>query len=138
MEEKKRTASQKMAYYQELFLGFEDEFDALNCLIMLSGKLPAPQEALLQDCYLVQGCQSKAWLRTRADAGTARVDMYSDTLLIRGLMYIICDVANNSPVEELSGLSIEYFERCGLFSLISDERRSGVRAILDKLFNSLL
>ena len=120
------------------FAQFSDGFDKLSYLIALAAALPAPAEWLTADRYLVSGCQSKVWLKVELCGDTVRIFAYSDTLLVRGLLSMIRELFNGHRPEEVLAEDMAFLEDCGLYPFLSANRRSGIKAIMEKLHRELL
>ena len=58
----------------------------IDDMIWLGKTLSKPPSDLLQDIYLVPGCQGRAWLRLNKDGS---IDTWADGLIARGLLSLI-------------------------------------------------
>ena len=89
-------------------------------LIWLGRQLRQPPSDLLQDVYLVPGCQSSAWLRLNAD-GT--IDGWADAIIARGMVALIAN--RYDRLESVAGLSLG----------LSLSRSSGLESMLKTIYN---
>lgn len=124
------TATEKKQQYISEFAKMPDSYDRLSYLIALSTKVDKPSNEILTDKNLEKDCQSKVWI-----SGTGRnLIVYSDTLLIRGLLYIAWDIrVNSEDWSEEKELSVEFFKECGIGSVITGSRKSGFTAVLKRI-----
>ena len=112
---------------------FQDDFDKLSYLIGLSAKLAAPSQDLLQDKNLVEGCQSKVWIQLRVEHNLVYLSAYSDTLILRGILALLIEIVSGEPREAVGNLNETMFADFGFYSFLSQERRSGIRAIVKRI-----
>lgn len=116
-----------------LFADAADELDRYTVLIAMGGMLEQPDASFMTDSRLVKGCQSQVWLELTRSGGTLELTSYSDTLIVRGLLYILRECINGvSPEEFLSG-ELFVFERAGVAELLSPSRRSGLSSIISEI-----
>lgn len=85
---------ERLAEMREELDSFDDEFAKYSFLVELSAYVSPRQEDLMQDAYLQRGCQSKVWLRCACDEGVFCMRATSDTLIIRGVLYILQELYN--------------------------------------------
>lgn len=115
----------------ELFADMEDELDKYTYLTALGGHLKHEDPDLMIDSNLVKGCQSQVWLRVALKDGKIDLYSYSNTLLVRGLLYILEYCANEETPEDWLSSKIWIYEKSGLSDLLSASRRSGLGSILE-------
>ena len=121
----------------ELFADMEDELDMYTYLTALGGQLKHEDPELMIDSNLVKGCQSQVWLSVSLNDGKIRLYSYSNTLLVRGLLYILEYCANGETKEDWLSADIWIYRKSGLSDLLSASRRSGLGSILET-FSSLV
>ena len=116
-----------------LFEGLEDELDRYSFLTALGGRLPDIPEELKNDEHLVKGCQSRVWLDAGTEKGTVYMRSYSDTLIVRGLLFILQNCIEGSAVEEFASCTWEIFDEAGLSELLTEDRQNGLKSIITEL-----
>lgn len=107
-----------------------DDLDRFTYLAALGGKLPKNDSALLDEQNLIAGCQSEVWMTVSISGGIVELHAYSDTMLIRGLLYILGECVNGLHVSEICMQELTVFEDAGLVALLSETRQSGLKSIL--------
>ena len=108
---------------------FDDEFARYSFLVELSAYVSPHQDDLMQDEYLQRGCQSKVWLRCERDGGVMCLRATSDTLIIRGILYILQELYNGASIEEIAQSDLDVLSELGIAEHFSDTRQSGIRSI---------
>lgn len=123
---------EKQRRFVQLFRGLSDQFDKMSYLIALSAKLPEPDDALRSDENRVDGCQSLVWVRVRGEGDQVYLDAFSDTLVIRGILYMICHVVNGEKKEEVQKITFKFLDDCAIGALL-EERRTGIGKVIEKI-----
>ena len=116
-----------------LFEGLDDELDRYSFLTSLGGRLPEIPEKYMQDEYLVKGCQSRVWLEAGIEDGLIFIYSFSDTLIVRGLLYMIQYCIEGESAGEYKSCEWDIFERAGLTELLTEDRKSGLKSILSRV-----
>jgi cysteine desulfuration protein SufE len=110
---------------------FDDDFLKYSFLVELSAYVPADQPDLMRDEYLHRGCQSRVWVRLGSEGGAFRMRATSDTLIIRGVLYVMSELFNGVPVGEIADADLDFLEACGIAEHFSDARATGIQSIAD-------
>ena len=80
---------------------------------------------------LVEGCQSRVWLRViRGRTGRLTIALDSDTLIVRGVLNAIVQIYSNRSDEDILSTDFTFLEQTGLADLFSAERQSGIKAVM--------
>ena len=108
----------------------EDPFDQYAYLLKLSSFLPAMSENYRAVCEEVKGCQSHVWLKTWAENGLFFMDAESDTMLIRGFLYLIRKVVSGRPVKDVADCDLYFLSDSGLANNLNADRRKGMGYIV--------
>lgn len=117
---------------EELFQ-FDDEYTRYSFLVELSAYVSPHQEQLMQPQYLYEGCQSKVWLKLGKKNGCLTIEATSDTMLIRGILYVIMELYRDVPLCEIAEHPIPFLEECGFATQLTAARNSGIKGILDEI-----
>ena len=97
-------------------------------------KLPAMNDSLKTDEYLVQGCQSRVWLYSELDnEGRILLQADSDALIVKGLVSIILHVYHTATPSEILNTPPEFMKNLGLETHLSPSRANGLRAMIQKI-----
>lgn len=106
-------------------------------ILMTLGKaLPAFDSEWHRDEFLVQGCESKAWLLHHQDPVTKQHfwAFDSDARIVKGLIILILVQLNGLTAEELAGSNPELLlTQLQLQQNISQSRSNGLLAVLNKI-----
>lgn len=116
------------------FLELGDEFAQYSYLIELSARLPEAPDTFKTDDRLVEGCQSRVWLDASCDGqGTLHVHADSDTILVRGLLYVLNILFDHRSADEAANFVFTLLDDTSLGDLFSQSRRDGIQRIVAQL-----
>ena len=108
----------------------DDPFSLYEYLLGFSAELPVMPDGERELAALVEGCQSRVWLRViRGHTGRLTIALDSDTLIVRGVL--------NAIVQIYSNRSDTFLEQTGLADLFSAERQSGIKAVMAAIRNAV-
>ncbi len=106
-------------------------------LIELGRKLPPLPEAARTEVNKVRGCMSQVWLAAQAHAGPPpRLELQgdSDAHIVKGLIALLFKLYAGRTPREILALDVEsVFERLGLESHITMNRRNGFYAMVERI-----
>jgi cysteine desulfuration protein SufE len=106
-------------------------------LIELGRKLPPMPEAEKTDASKVRGCMSQVWLTARARPGPPpRLELHgdSDAHIVKGLIALLFKLYEGRTPREILALDVHsVFERLGLESHITMNRRNGFYAMVERI-----
>lgn len=108
------------------FALLEDPFDRYAYLLELAALLPMMSEERRQSLTPVAGCQSHVWLDIRAEDGSLVLEADSDTMLIRGIVYLLCRVLSGQPLGDAAEAELDFLQRSGIVPSLSADRRKGI------------
>ncbi|MCD8099667.1 MAG: SufE family protein [Oscillospiraceae bacterium] len=116
------------------FAQMGDAFGQYAYLIEMSAALPEyPQEYRTEE-HLVKGCQSKVWLHTYHTAdGLFAFDADSDTLIIKGVLFILQTIFNGKPPQEVASAKVWIFEQTDIMVTFNSDRQKGIGYIIRRL-----
>ena len=106
-------------------------------LIELGRKLPPLPEAEKTEASKVRGCMSQVWLTARVRPGppaTLELRGDSDAHIVKGLIALLFKLYAGRSPEEIVALDVKsVFERLGLESHITMNRRNGFYAMVERI-----
>ena len=108
---------------------FEDGFSRYAFLVELSAYVSPHQPDLMNDENLYEGCQSRVWIQMENHDGRFQMKATSDTLIIRGILYVMMELYNGCPLNEIAASQIDFLRDCGVEEHFSSERAVGIRGI---------
>ncbi len=115
------------------FQRLEDPFDQYTYLLALSARLPVMSEERRAALTPVAGCQSHVWLDVRREGELLVFDADSDTMLIRGILYLLQQVLSHQPPAEVAEAELDFPEKSGLLLSLSPDRRKGIGSVIETL-----
>lgn len=118
------------------FESFDNEFDRYTYLTELSSLLPEYGN-VRSDEDLFKDCQSKVWLKVRNNKGVCVISAYSDTLIIRGILYIFIHLLNGRNVDEVEEAKFDVLQDLGIDGIFSGNRKLGVSGLLPEIIRRL-
>lgn len=108
---------------------FSDGFTKYSFLVELSALNNQNTPDVMQECNLFKGCQSQVWIKLSVQDGLFYMHATSDTLLLRGLLYIMMQLYNGCPLSEIAETDLNILPYCGIEQFFTDQRISGVHGI---------
>lgn len=128
---------QNHAHIEELindFALFDDWEERYAYLIDMGKALPHMEEGLKTEETLVPGCTSRVWMVVDVKDDHLHFIADSDAHIVRGLIGVLARVYNYRPVQMLSEIDMKnVFQRIGLESHLSPNRRNGFFSMIEKL-----
>lgn len=116
------------------FQRLDDPFDQYTYLLALSAQLPAMSEPRRAALAPIAGCQSHVWLDIRREGKEFVFDADSDTMLIRGILYLLQQVLSHRPPAAAAAARLDFLEKSGLVgTALSPDRRKGVGFVIKAL-----
>ncbi len=113
-----------------------DDFGKYAYLVELSGQLPGMNEERKTDANLVKGCQSHVWLDSWVEDGQFYFCADSDTLIIKGILFLLQDVLCGQPVKDVAEAQLDFLQKTNIMVTFNADRQRGIgyviRAIQEK------
>ena len=113
---------------------FDDDLMKYSFLVELSAYVKPDQPDLMKEENLHHGCQSQVWIRYRITDGKFYMNATSDTLIIRGVLYVMMELFNGLTPDEIVGSRIDFLKECGIAQHFSGSRISGIGGITDSVY----
>ncbi|MDT0594173.1 aminotransferase class V-fold PLP-dependent enzyme [Glaciecola petra] len=104
-------------------------------LLLISRHLPILPPQARTEINKVSGCESSVWLASyKGPANNYRFLAYSNSKIIRGLLFVILDKINTLNTQTIAEFDIEmYLTYLGLFKFFSKGRRDGIRQVIRRI-----
>ncbi len=110
-----------------------DSFDRYSYLIELAClHEPMPEEKKTES-NLVRGCQSHVWLDIDCTEGFLRFSSDSDTLIIKGVLYLLEEIFNGSTFREAADAEVTFLKEIGIMENFESERQKGIGYVIRTL-----
>ena len=112
---------------------FEDWMDKYNLLIDLGKTLPVIDPKFKTRDYLIEGCQSRVWLRPEYDGHQITFTADSDAIITKGIIALLIKVLSGQSPEEIIGAELYFIDKIGLRQNLSPTRSNGLLAMVRQI-----
>jgi cysteine desulfuration protein SufE len=117
----------------EEFSVFEDWMDKYNLLIEYGKDLPAIDPRYKIKDYLIEGCQSKVWLRPEFNGRVISFTADSDAIITRGIVGLLIKVLSDRTPAELLSADLYFIDKIGLKQNLSPTRSNGLLSMVRQM-----
>ncbi len=117
----------------EEFEIFDDWMDKYNYLIDLSKSLPIIDEKYKKPEYLIEGCQSRVWLRADMENGRVVYTADSDAVITKGIISLLIRVISGRQPEEIINNDLYFIDKIGLKENLSPTRSNGLVSMVKQM-----
>ena len=117
----------------EEFSLFEDWMDKYNLLIDLGKGLRVIDPRFKIKDYLIEGCQSKVWLRPEYDGKVITFTADSDAIITRGIVALLIKVLSGRTPDEIINSDLYFIDRIGLRQHLSPTRSNGLLSMVRQI-----
>ena len=117
----------------EEFEIFDDWMDKYNYLIDLSKSLPIIDEKYKKPVYLIEGCQSRVWLRADMENGNVVYTADSDAVITKGIISLLIRVMSGRQPEEIINNELYFIDKIGLKENLSPTRSNGLVSMVKQM-----
>jgi cysteine desulfuration protein SufE len=118
------------------FRQLPDWFAKYEYLIKLGKSLKTLDESLKTEENLLPSCQSTVWITAQSQDNRIHYGADSDSLLVKGMLYLILKVFNDQTPETIKNTDLYFIESTGLDSHLSPSRVNGLFSIIDHMKSS--
>lgn len=112
---------------------FEDWLDKYNYLIELSADLPLMEPRYKTSEYLINGCQSKVWLKADLVDGKVKFTADSDAIITKGIVSLLIRVLSDRDPKEILDTDLVFIDRIGLRENLSPTRSNGLLSMVKQM-----
>jgi cysteine desulfuration protein SufE len=112
---------------------FDDWMDKYNLLIDLGKELPVIDPKFKVKDFLIEGCQSKVWLRPDYDGNMITFTADSDAIITRGIVALLIKVLSNRTPKEILSSDLYFIEKIGLRQNLSPTRSNGLLSMVRQM-----
>jgi len=127
------TIQQKQDQIIEEFNFFQDWSEKYQYLIDLGKTLPEFAENNKIDSNLIKGCQSKVWLNSSFNNNIIIFEADSDAIISKGIISLLVKVFSGHKPEEILEANINFIEKIGLDSHLSQTRANGLLSMIKQI-----
>ncbi len=112
---------------------FDDWLDKYDYLIELSNDLPIMDPRYKTNEYLINGCQSKVWLKSDLVDGKVRFTADSDAIITKGIVSLLIRVLSDRDPAEIMDTDLVFIDRIGLRENLSPTRSNGLLSMVKQM-----
>ena len=127
------TIEQKQEKIVEEFSVFDDWMDRYNYLIDLGRDLDGLDEKEKNKDYLIEGCQSRVWLKPDLREGKVYFTAESDAIITRGIVALLVRVLSGHTPSEIMDADLTFIDSIGLKQNLSPTRSNGLLAMVRQM-----
>lgn len=127
------TIEQKQEEIVEEFSVFDDWMDRYNYLIDLGRDLDGLDEKEKNKDYLIEGCQSRVWLKPDLREGKVYFTAESDAIITRGIVALLVRVLSGHTPSEIMDAELTFIDSIGLKQNLSPTRSNGLLAMVRQM-----
>jgi cysteine desulfuration protein SufE len=117
----------------EEFSVFDDWMDKYNLLIDMGKNLPVIDQKFRTRDFLIEGCQSRVWLRPEFNDGLINFSADSDAIITKGIIALLIRVLSGRTPDEIIGTDLFFIEKIGLRQNLSPTRSNGLLAMVKQM-----
>lgn len=117
----------------EEFSAYEDWMDRYNYLIELGSTLPKINPEYKTNEYLINGCQSKVWLRADYNDGKVEYTAESDAIIVKGIVALLVRSLSGQTPQDIMNSNLYFIDEIGLKDNLSPTRSNGLLSMLKKM-----
>ena len=114
---------------REEFASLPDGFSRYSYLLELSSLLDTGHPALRREENLYRGCQSAVWLLPKVENGAVKLYADSDSLLLRGVLYLYSAVLDGTDPSGPDPEGEDLVDALGLSEFFDSARTAGIRGL---------
>jgi len=112
---------------------FDDWLDKYNYLIELSSDMPVMEPKLRNNEYLINGCQSKVWLKADLVNGRISFTADSDAIITKGIVSLLIRVLSGREPKDIMEIDLYFIDRIGLRKNLSPTRSNGLLSMVKQM-----
>lgn len=117
----------------EEFSDFDDWMDRYQLLIDLGNEQEPLDEKSKTEQNLIEGCQSRVWLRADLVDGKVHFQAESDALIVKGIIALLIKVVSDHTPDEILNADLYFIEKIGLKEHLSPTRSNGLLSMVKQM-----
>lgn len=115
------------------FSDFTDWMDKYQLLIDLGNELTPFDERYKSEDNLINGCQSRVWIKADYLDGKVLFTAESDALIVKGLIALLLRVLSGHTPQEILDADLYFIDEIGLRDHLSPTRSNGLLAMVKQI-----
>lgn len=118
----------------EEFNDIDDWMDRYAYIIDMGNALDPMPEEYKTPQYLIEGCQSRAWLHADLNQeGKVVFKADSDAIIVKGIISMLLRVLSGHTPEEIADADLYFVDKIGLAENLSPTRSNGLAALVKQM-----
>ena len=117
----------------EDFSMFEDWMEKYEFIIELGKEVNLIQEQDKSDDLLIEGCQSRVWLKSEVNNGQMYYFADSDAIITKGIISLLIKVMNGETPSTIAKENLFFIEKIGLQEHLSPTRANGLLEMVKRM-----
>lgn len=100
----------------------------------MGNTLPPMPEEYKTPQYIIEGCQSRAWLHADiTPEGLIHFTADSDAIIVKGIISMLLKVLNDHSPAEIADADLYFIDKIGLAENLSPTRSNGLAALVKQM-----
>lgn len=125
--------SEKQNSIIEDFSMFEDWMEKYEFIIELGKEVNLIPEQDKSDDLLIEGCQSRVWLKSEVNNGQMYYFADSDAIITKGIISLLIKVMNGETPSTIATENLFFIEKIGLQEHLSPTRANGLLEMVKRM-----
>ena len=125
--------SEKQNSIIEDFSMFEDWMEKYEFIIELGKEVNLIPEQDKSDDLLIEGCQSRVWLKSEVNNGQMYYFADSDAIITKGIISLLIKVMNGETPSTIAKENLFFKEKIGLQEHLSPTRANGLLEMVKRM-----
>ena len=117
----------------EDFSMFEDWMEKYEFIIELGKEVNLIPEQDKSDDLLIEGCQSRVWLKSEVNNGQMYYFADSDAIITKGIISLLIKVMNGETPSTIAKENLFFIEKIGLQEHLSPTRANGLLVMVKRM-----
>lgn len=117
----------------EEFSIYDDWMDKYALLIEMGNALPQMSDADKTPEHIIEGCQSRVWIKAEMQDGQMRLVGDSDAVIVRGIVALLLKVLNGQTPQTILESELYFIKEIGLQEHLSPTRSNGLVSMLKQI-----
>ena len=117
----------------EEFSMFDDWMDKYNYLIEIGKSLKEIDPKYKVQNNLINGCQSRVWLRAWYNDGKVYFAADSDAVITKGLVSLMIRVLDGQSPDDIIDADLQFIDKIGLKEHLSPTRSNGLVSMIKQM-----
>lgn len=126
IEEKQRTIIEE-------FSMFDDWMEKYEYIIELGKDLPKLSDDQKNDTQIIEGCQSRVWLKSEFENEKMSFLADSDAIITKGIIALLIQVLNNETPQNIASSNLFFIDEIGLKEHLSPTRANGLLSMVKRM-----